>query len=163
MAVAVAVGVAVAVAVAVAVSVAVAVAVAVAVGVLVLVMAGVVIEVVAVGVAVVLNGPTFKKYNATTGQMDDDYSELVRRPFDGPVYYETRAGLMMVAYPKYFGAEVDQGSETNRRMELAKSITKDDTNKLLAKAIVNRMWGHYFANGFTRRTSLAPMSRSTWS
>ena len=91
-----------------------------------------------------------EKYNATTGQMDDDYSELVHRNFDGPVYYETRAGLMLVAYPKYFGTEIDQGSETNRRLELAKSITKDDSNKLLAKAIVNRMWGYYFANGFTR-------------
>jgi len=91
-----------------------------------------------------------EKYNASTGQMDDDYSELVHRDFDGPVYFETRAGLMLVAYPKYFGTEVDPGNETNRRLELAKSITKDDTNKWLAKAIVNRMWGHYFANGFTR-------------
>ena len=91
-----------------------------------------------------------EKYNDKTGRMDDDYSELVRRDFQGPVYYETRAGLMLVAYPKYFGTEVDQGSETNRRLELAKSITQDDTNKFLAKAIVNRMWGHYFANGFTR-------------
>ncbi len=91
-----------------------------------------------------------EKYNAKTGQMDDDYSELVRRNFEGPVYYETRAGLMLVAYPKYFGTEVDQGGETNRRDELAKSITKDDTNKWLARAMVNRMWGHYFANGFTR-------------
>lgn len=91
-----------------------------------------------------------EKYNATTGQMDDDYSELVRRNFEGPVYYETRAGLMLVAYPKYFATEVDQGAETNRRDELAKSITKDDTNKWLARAMVNRMWGHYFGNGFTR-------------
>jgi hypothetical protein len=91
-----------------------------------------------------------EKYNAKTGQMDDDYSELVRREFEGPVYYETRAGLMLVAYPKYFATEVDQGASTNRRDELAKSITKDDTNKWLARAMVNRMWGHYFANGFTR-------------
>ncbi len=89
-------------------------------------------------------------YNAKTGQMDEDYSELVRRDFEGPVYYETRAGLMLVAYPKYFQTEVDQGAETHRRDELAKSITKDDTNKWLARAMVNRMWGHYFANGFTR-------------
>ncbi len=55
--------------------------------------------------------------------MDDDYSELLRRNFDGPVYYETRAGLMLVAYPKYFGTEVDQNSE-NRRLEFAKAITR---------------------------------------
>ncbi|MFO1006913.1 MAG: DUF1549 and DUF1553 domain-containing protein [Planctomycetaceae bacterium] len=91
-----------------------------------------------------------EKYNPATGRMDDDYSELVHRDFDGPVYYETRAGLMLVAYPKYFGTEVDPGTDTNRRLELAKSITRDDSNKWLAKAMVNRMWGHYFAYGFTR-------------
>ena len=91
-----------------------------------------------------------EKYNPTNGEMEDDYSELIRRNFEGPVYYETRAGLMLVAYPKYFGTELDQGGETNRRLELAKLITKDDSNKWLARAMVNRMWGHYFANGFTR-------------
>ncbi len=91
-----------------------------------------------------------EKYNATTGQMDDDYSELVQRDFGGAVNYETRAGLMQVAYPKYFSNELDRGSEVNRRLEFAKLVTKDDSTKLLAKAIVNRMWGHYFANGFTR-------------
>ncbi len=91
-----------------------------------------------------------EKYNAKTGQMDEDYSELVRRNFEGPVYYDTRAALTLVAYPKYFGTEVEQGAETNRRDELAKLITKDDSNKWLARAMVNRMWGHYFANGFTR-------------
>lgn len=90
-----------------------------------------------------------EKYNPQTGQMDDDYSELLRRNFDGPVYYETRAGLMLVAYPKYFGTEVDQNSE-NRRLEFAKAITRDDPNKMVAKAMVNRMWGHYFGYGFTR-------------
>lgn len=91
-----------------------------------------------------------EKYNPQTGQMDDDYSELIRRNFEGPVYYETRAGLMLVAYPKYFATELDPGPETNRRLEFAKAVTKDDSQKLLAKAMVNRTWGHFFANGFTR-------------
>jgi len=91
-----------------------------------------------------------EKYNPQTGRMDDDYSELVPRNFQGPVYYETRAGLMLVAYPKYFATEVDPGSDTNRRSEFAKAVCKDDPNKMLAKAMVNRMWGHYFAYGFTR-------------
>lgn len=91
-----------------------------------------------------------EKYNPQTGRMDDDYSELLPRNFQGPVYYETRAGLMLVAYPKYFGTEVDPGDETNRRKEFAKTICHDDPNKMLAKAMVNRMWGHYFAYGFTR-------------
>ncbi len=91
-----------------------------------------------------------EKYNPATGRMDDDYSELIHREFGGPVYYETRAGLMLVAYPRYFGTEVDPEPETNRRLELAKAITRDDTNKWLARAVVNRMWGYFFAYGFTR-------------
>jgi hypothetical protein len=91
-----------------------------------------------------------EKYNPQTGQMDDDYSVLLRRDFQGPVYYETRAGLVLVAYPKYFGTEVEPSGEINRRQEFAKAITKDDPNKMVAKAMVNRMWGHYFAYGFTR-------------
>lgn len=91
-----------------------------------------------------------EKYNPQTGQMDDDYSELLRRDFQGPVYYETRAGLVLVAYPKYFGTEVEPSGDINRRQEFAKAITKDDPNKMVAKAMVNRMWGHYFAYGFTR-------------
>ena len=91
-----------------------------------------------------------EKYNEKTGQMDDSYSELVQREFGGAVNYETRAGLMQVAYPKYFAHELDRGGEVNRRLEFAKLVTKDDSTKLLAKAMVNRMWAHYFANGFTR-------------
>ncbi len=91
-----------------------------------------------------------EKYNPQTGQMDDDYSELKRRNFEGPVFYENRAGVVMVAYPKYFGTELDPGLATNRRAEFAKAITKDDSQKLVAKAMVNRTWGHFFANGFTR-------------
>ncbi|MFG0294492.1 MAG: DUF1553 domain-containing protein, partial [Maioricimonas sp. JB045] len=90
------------------------------------------------------------KYDPESGQMVDDYSELVFRDFSGPVYFETRSGLMKVAFPIYFDREVDPGRETNRREELARLMTEDDPNNWVARAMVNRMWGHFFGYGFTR-------------
>ena len=55
-----------------------------------------------------------RKYDAKAGRMIDDYSELVWRDYDGPVYFERRNGEMKVAYPIYFGAEVDAGPVTER-------------------------------------------------
>lgn len=89
------------------------------------------------------------KYNPKTGQMDDDYSELAFRNFNGPVYFENRAGLVQVAYPKYMTTEVDQKSP-QRRTELASLMTKNDSTQQVAKAMVNRMWGHFFGYGFTK-------------
>jgi len=89
------------------------------------------------------------KYNPKTGQMDDDYSELVFRNYTGPVYFENRAGLVQVAYPKYMDKEIDPGS-SERRKELAAMMTKNDSTKQVAKAMVNRMWGHFFGFGFTK-------------
>jgi hypothetical protein len=90
-----------------------------------------------------------QKYNAKTGRMDFDYAELASMEFSGPVYFEKRNGLMQVAYPKYEGKEVDPGPEVNRRKELAKLMIEGD-NTLIAKAMVNRMWGHFFGYGFTK-------------
>jgi hypothetical protein len=89
------------------------------------------------------------KYNPKTGQMDDDYSELAFRDYKGPVYFENRAGLVQVAYPKYMDKDVDQNSE-QRRTELASLMTKNDSTKQVAKAMVNRTWGHFFGYGFTK-------------
>src|SRR5690606_34107426 len=84
-----------------------------------------------------------------SGRMVDDYSELVYRDFEGPVYYETRSGLVQVAYPTFNGVEVERNA-SNRREELARIICLEDTDHQLARAIVNRMWGHYLGYGFTR-------------
>jgi hypothetical protein len=91
-----------------------------------------------------------RKYNPQTGRMDDDYSELVSRDFSGPVFYETRAAEMKVAYPQYFGNEVNFEGGTNRRLEFAKLVAQQDPNHQLARAAVNRMWGHFFGYAFTR-------------
>jgi hypothetical protein len=90
-----------------------------------------------------------RKYNEKTGRMDFDYSELVPVEFEGPVYFEKRNGLMQVAYPKFAGAEVNPDKFTNRRLELAKLVVQGD-KPLIADALVNRMWGHFFGYGFTK-------------
>lgn len=90
-----------------------------------------------------------RKYDAKAGRMVDDFSELVWRDFDGPVYFEKRNGLMQVAYPIYFGSEVDAGPATERRTHLAKLMTSGDKPQI-ALAMVNRLWCHFFGYGFTR-------------
>jgi len=89
------------------------------------------------------------KYNPKTGRMDDDYSELAYRDFSGPVYFENRAGLMQVAYPAYLGTEIDHNA-ADRRQELGRLMCKDDETHQVARAMVNRMWGHFMGYGFTR-------------
>ena len=90
-----------------------------------------------------------QKYDEKTGRMVFDYAELVAEPFEGPVYFEPRNGLMKVAYPRYEEHEIDPGPDTNRRKEFAKLITTGEKTQL-ADAMVNRMWGHFFGYGFTK-------------
>lgn len=90
------------------------------------------------------------KYNPQTGRMDDDYSELVWLDYEGPVYFENRQALMQVAYPRYFDRDIDQQAGTQRRVELAKRMCREDPGQQLALAFVNRTWGHFFGYGFTR-------------
>lgn len=90
-----------------------------------------------------------RKYDPKAGRMIDDYSELVWRDYDGPVFFERRNGEMKVAYPIYFGAEVDAGPATERRTELAKLMTSGEKPQI-AMALVNRLWCHFFGYGFTR-------------
>lgn len=74
---------------------------------------------------------------------------LVNRSEGGPSYYETRNGLMKVAFPRYAGTEVDPGPQVNRRRELARLMTAGDQPQLAA-AFVNRTWEHFFGHSFTR-------------
>lgn len=90
-----------------------------------------------------------RKFNPQSGQMVDDYAEVTWRDFDGPVYFEKRNGLMQVAFPIYLGSEVNPGPQTERRKELAKLMTSGE-RPMIAVALVNRLWGHFFSYGFTR-------------
>jgi len=91
-----------------------------------------------------------RRYNPKTGRQEDAYSELVRRDFSGPVYFEKRNAVVQVAYPKYFDKKIDDGSQTDRLDQLAKLMKEGTERKLVAKAMVNRMWGHFFGYGFTK-------------
>ncbi|MCH7688839.1 MAG: DUF1549 domain-containing protein, partial [Planctomycetes bacterium] len=90
-----------------------------------------------------------RKLDPISGRQVDDYSELVKSDFSGPVYFEKRNAVMEVAYPKFFGAGITKNEETDRRVKLAKLMTQED-QPYIARAMVNRMWGHFFGYGFTR-------------
>lgn len=108
-----------------------------------------------------------RRVDPDTGRRVDDYSEVLS--FDqamarlerggrgaegaiGPVYFEKRSGLMQVALPTFMGTEVDAGAYTDRRKEFGKLLMKADQGHtpMIAKAMVNRMWGHFFGYAFTR-------------
>ena len=91
-----------------------------------------------------------RKYDPKTGRQVDDYSELVKANFSGAVYFEKRNAVLQVAYPKFFDKKIDDGPDTNRRAELAKLMATGGEQPLVARAMVNRMWGHFFGYGFTK-------------
>jgi len=92
-----------------------------------------------------------RKQDPNTGRLVDDYSEVVRRDFSGPVYFEKRNGLMQVAFPEVDGRKVDPDNE-DRRAELSRLLVEPVSGEapLIAKAFVNRMWAHLMGFGFTR-------------
>ena len=92
-----------------------------------------------------------RRVDPDTGRMVDDYSEVVRRDFTGPVFFEKRSGLMQVAFPILGDERIDPDSE-DRRGELGRLLTRSqgDAPPLIATALVNRMWAHFFGYGFTR-------------
>jgi hypothetical protein len=73
---------------------------------------------------------------------------LTDRDVGGPTFYENRNGEMKVAFPRFNDVEVDPGTTTNRRQELAKLLVAGDRPQL-ARAFVNRTWAHFFKFGFT--------------
>ena len=92
-----------------------------------------------------------RKTDPKTGRQVDDYSEVLTRDFNGPVYFEKRSGLMQVAYPTYEGKTVAPDA-FDRRKELGKLLVNADSGEtpLIAKAFANRLWGHFFGYGITR-------------
>jgi len=92
-----------------------------------------------------------RKTDPNTGRQVDDYSEVVTRDFNGPVYFEKRSGLMQVAFPIYQGKAIEPDA-FDRRKEFGKLLVANDDGEtpIIAKAFVNRMWAHFFGYGFTR-------------
>ncbi|MDB5392168.1 MAG: hypothetical protein JWM11_7814 [Planctomycetaceae bacterium] len=95
--------------------------------------------------AVVVRVP---QYDTKTGQMVVAGIELATRDVDEPRYYETRTGVMKVAYPAFGGTKIDTTQVTNRRRELARLMTSSEDSSF-APAFVNRMWAHFHGRSFT--------------
>jgi hypothetical protein len=67
---------------------------------------------------------------------------------DGGIFFEQRAGTLVRTAPIYLdGTRLTVSPTMNRRQELAKLVTHDPR---FARAIVNRMWHHFFGRGFTK-------------
>jgi len=83
-----------------------------------------------------------------TGLEAYDHTELHDEPTDEYVRFERRNGLIGIAFPRFLdGRKISQGTDVDRRAELAKFIA-DPKNEDLARAMVNRMWGHFLGRGF---------------
>ncbi|MCA9040832.1 MAG: DUF1549 domain-containing protein, partial [Planctomycetaceae bacterium] len=87
-----------------------------------------------------------RKIDPATGRRVDDYSEVVRNEFSGPVHFDRRDGLKQVAYPIFNGQTVEPDSQTDRRQELT-LLLKQGERPAIAAALVNRMWAHFFGYG----------------
>ncbi len=84
----------------------------------------------------------------STGAEVDDHVELYDEPTDAYAKYDRRDGTVRIAFPAYLdGRKISQGTEVDRREELGRFVTGGD-NPDFARAMVNRMWAHYFGRGF---------------
>ena len=92
--------------------------------------------------------------------VDEDFAGQGGNPDEAEIYYELRNGLVKVAYPVFIdGTEIPRSGllpgqlpngeayGINRRQELAQLVV---SSPLLPKAIVNRLWAHFFGYGFTK-------------
>jgi hypothetical protein len=95
--------------------------------------------------AVVVRVP---KYDPKTGRQVVAGIELATKDVNEPRYYETRNGVMQVAYPAFGKTKVDTKQVTDRRRELARLMTSSEDSSL-APAFVNRMWAHFHGRSFT--------------
>jgi hypothetical protein len=80
-----------------------------------------------------------------------DFGGQGRGSTDGEVFYETPAGLLKTAFPAFIdGTAIPPSGElaqVDRRAELARLVA---ASPLMPRALVNRMWAHFFGYGFTR-------------
>jgi hypothetical protein len=82
-----------------------------------------------------------------TGRMVIDHVNLTDEPTGAYAKYDKRNGMMGIAFPRFLdGRKISQGPDAERRVELGKMIA-DPKNVDLAKAFVNRMWGHFMGRG----------------
>lgn len=63
-------------------------------------------------------------------------------------HFETLTGQQKAVLPTYDGTVIPRESPQNRREVLA-DLLQRDSNTRIARAMVNRMWAHFFGYGFT--------------
>ena len=82
---------------------------------------------------------------------DQDFGGEGNTPDEAEVYFEVRDATLKAAYPVFIDGDAIPNksgrlSDVNRRQELAKFIVNSEE---MPRAIVNRMWAHFFNYGFT--------------
>jgi len=91
-----------------------------------------------------------RKYDEDSGRMVVDFVEVTWRNVDQEeVFFERRNGEVRPAYPVFNSHKIDPAKHVDRRKEFGDLLQKDD-DKMVAAAMVNRMWGHFFGYGFTK-------------
>jgi len=82
--------------------------------------------------------------------VDQDYSSGQHDQPGSEVFYEQPDGQVKAAYPSFLGQGASSRSgqleQFDRRDELARQIRYSEH---LSRALVNRIWGHFFGYGFT--------------
>ena len=80
-----------------------------------------------------------------------DFSGEGQNSTEGEVFYETPTGLLKTAFPAFLdGTKIPpsgQLAEVDRRAELARLVVASPE---MPRALVNRVWAHFFGYGFTQ-------------
>lgn len=71
-----------------------------------------------------------------------------RRQVERITHYETLQGQMKAVLPGFNNVIVPEDSRQNRR-ELLAELLSEDSDTRIARAMVNRVWAHFFGYGFT--------------
>ncbi|MBD3672699.1 MAG: DUF1549 domain-containing protein [Planctomycetaceae bacterium] len=91
-----------------------------------------------------------RKYDEDSGRMVVDFVEVTWRNVDSQeVFYERRNGEVRPAYPVFNSHKINPAPHVDRRQEFGELLQKDE-DRMVAAAMVNRMWGHFFGYGFTK-------------
>jgi hypothetical protein len=89
-----------------------------------------------------------KKKKAMVGVQQYDVTDNPNLNTKGIVPYERRNAVLLFTDPTFLdGRKIRKDSTHTRREELANFIIKSPN---FSKALVNRMWGHFFGKSFTR-------------
>ncbi len=86
-----------------------------------------------------------------TRLVNADFAGQGQGSTDGEVFYETPTGLLKSAFPAFLDGTVlptsGELAQVDRRAELARFVVRSEQ---LPRALVNRLWAHFFGYGFTQ-------------